>query len=361
MQKTFLCQLTATTLFPTLLYLLLLSAPSTLADGLPAAQFIPMPAKATSAPYQPQAIMPGGIVLPVWPPDSPMLNAQRLHEAEVYTMHHKVPGRIHNIVNIHNPSIEIHTVEPNTNTGAAIILIAGGGHKKLIIASEGSDFASYFYNYGINCIILRNRLRSDGYNAEVDAVNDTLQAVRLVRSNAKQLGIDPNKIGVMGFSAGGELASGASLFYEQFDTEHTKAGDPLAGISSRPDFTGLIYTGPSALTSDPELEIPVDAPPSFIASASYGEARHTVWAMDYYRAMLDKSIPNIELHLYGNGWHGGGIKDRQGMPYGTWSLRFIDWFRDLGFLNKPGIPTKAAIDIQTILSKDHSSSQRRNP
>ncbi len=317
----------------------------------PDPQLIPQAATATDKPYQPQAISPGGIVIPIYSPDSPFLKQDRVKEAEVYTMH-TVPGRIHNIVNIHNPSIEVHTVPKNQNTGVAMIVLAGGGHKRLIIGSEGTDLVPFFYNFGVNTFILRYRLRDDGYNAEVDAVNDTLQAIRLIRSRAEEWDIDPNKIGVMGFSAGGEPSANAALQYLEFDAENKAPNDPLAGVSSRPDFVALIYTGPSALTKSPEtVMIPQDVPPSFLVSASYGDARHTVWAFDYYMAMLEKEVPNIEIHMYGNGWHGGGITDRGGIPYGTWPDRFIDWFRDLGFLNKPGVKTKAALDIESYLSK----------
>ena len=72
--------------------------------------------------------------------------------------------------------------------------------------------------------------------------------------------------------------------------------------------------------------------------------------MEYYNAMLDKGVPNVEMHLYGNGVHGGGETDRGGIPFGTWQYRFIDWARDLGFLQKPGIETKAARDIEAYIN-----------
>jgi endo-1,4-beta-xylanase len=71
--------------------------------------------------------------------------------------------------------------------------------------------------------------------------------------------------------------------------------------------------------------------------------------MEYYSAMLNKGVPNIEMHLYGNGVHGGAMTDRSGIPFGTWQARFIDWFRDLGFLQKPGIETKAARDVDAFV------------
>src|SRR5690606_1293527 len=117
------------------------------------------------------------------------------------------------------------------NTGAAVILAAGGGHRTLNVGSESADFVPFFYNYGVNTIILRNRLRSDGYNPQTDAVTDALQAVRLVRAYAEQFRIDPNKIGMMGFSAGAERAAPAAVLYEDFDKNHNDPSDPLAGVS----------------------------------------------------------------------------------------------------------------------------------
>jgi hypothetical protein len=120
-----------------------------------------------------------------------------VNEPEQYMMSQSVAGRISSIVNIHNPSIEIHLVDRAINTGAAVILVAGGGHNTLNVGSEAADFVTFFYNYGVNTIILRNRLRRDGYNPQTDAVNDAEQSIRLVRAYAKDLRLDPNKIGMM--------------------------------------------------------------------------------------------------------------------------------------------------------------------
>ena len=100
------------------------------------------------------------------------------------------------------------------------------------MGSESADFVPYFYNYGVNTVILRNRLRRDGYNPQTDEVYDALQAIRLVRSHAKDWNIDPN-IGIMGFSAGAELAAAAAVLFEDFDKKNSDSTDPLAGISLR--------------------------------------------------------------------------------------------------------------------------------
>lgn len=330
---------------------------------LPAPMNVPKPGPANEAPYAPQPILPGGIVIPLYPPGSPFLKVDKVREAEVYNMSQTVPGRIGSIVNIHNPSIEVHTVDRSLNTGAAIILVAGGGHNTLNVGSESADFVPYFYNYGVNSIILRNRLRRDGYNPQTDAVNDALQAIRIVRAYAKEWNIDPNKIGIMGFSAGAELAAAAAVLFDGFDKKNAGPNDPFAGISSRADFVGIIYPGPSPFARNRTAPpIPRNVAPAFLTCAGSGDRVHAVWAMEYYNAMLALGVPNMEMHLYGNGRHPGdplpdgsrmtgGLTDRGNIPFGTWQNRFIDWFRDLGFLQKPGIETKAAKDVAAFVSQ----------
>jgi hypothetical protein len=128
----------------------------------------------TDSPYAPQAVLPGGVVIPLYPPDSAYLDKERIRQPEKYFMWG--PGEIGAIVNIHNPSIEFHPGDGALNTGAAIILAAGGGHRTLNVGGEASAEVHYFSNYGVSTIILRNRLRSDGYEPRVDGVNDALQA-----------------------------------------------------------------------------------------------------------------------------------------------------------------------------------------
>src|SRR5204863_7577874 len=142
------------------------TAPTAAVVPLPSALGVPKPGPTNDAPYAPQPILQGGVVLPLYPIGSTFLKQERVREAEQYSLSKAAPGRISSIVNIHNPSIEVHTVEGGINTGAAVILAAGGGHRTLNVGSESADFVPYFYNYGVNTIILRNRLRSDGYNVQ---------------------------------------------------------------------------------------------------------------------------------------------------------------------------------------------------
>jgi acetyl esterase/lipase len=329
----------------------------------PAPLSVPAPGPQTDAPYVPTAILPGGIVIPLYPSGSRYLKMDRVREPEKYNMSKAVPGRISSIVNIHNPSIEVHTVEGGVNTGTAIILVAGGGHRTLNVGGEGADFVPFFANYGVNTIILRSRLRSDGYNPQTDEVYDALQSIRMVRAYAKEWKIDPNKIGIMGFSAGAELTAAAAVLYDDWDKNNNEASDPFAGISSRPDFAGIIYPGPSPFARNrTPPPIPHNVPPAFIACGGSGDRVHAIWSMEYFNAMLNLGVPNIEMHIYGNGRHpgdplpdgshmSGGLTDRDDRPFGTWQIRYIDWFRDLGFLQKPGVETKAAKDIAAYLTQ----------
>jgi endo-1,4-beta-xylanase len=338
---------------------------------LPAPLAVPSPGITNDAPYAPQSILPGGVVVPLYPPNSPFLKSDRVREAEQYNLNKSVPGRINSVVNIHNPSIEVHTVDSGINTGAAIILAAGGGHNTLNVGGESADFVPFFYGYGVNTIILRNRLRPDGYTPHVDAVNDAFQAIRTVRAFAKEWRIDPNKIGIMGFSAGAELAAWTAVFFDEFERTNRFPTDPLAAVSARPDFVGLIYPGPSPFARGGNPTIPSNAPPAFILCGGAGDRVHALWADEYFHAMLQSGIPNVEMHIYGNGRHPGemlgdgsrmtaGLTDRNGIPFGKWQDRFIDWFRDLGFLQKPGIETKAAKDTASFLNQLAHSGGRSN-
>lgn len=326
---------------------------------LPPALGVPQPGPTNDLPYAPRPIVQGGVVVPLYPADSPLLKQDRVREAEQYNLSKSVPGRINSIVNIHNPSIEVHTVDGGINTGAAVILAAGGGHNTLNVGSESADFVPYFYGYGVNTVILRYRLRRDGYNVQTDAVHDALQAIRLVRAHAKDWNLDPNKIGIMGFSAGAELAAPAALFFDEFDKKNNDPSDPLSGVSSRPDFIGLVYPGPTPFARSGNPAIPRNTPPAFIICGGSGDRVHARWANEYFTAMLQDAIPNVEFHIYGNGRHPGevmsdgthmsaGLAFRNGIPFGTWQDRFIDWFKDLGFLQKPGVETKAARDIAAL-------------
>lgn len=304
-------------------------------------------------PFKPLPILKGGEVIPLYPQDSPFLNQARIGEPENYnsTLKQK-QDKIINVLNIHNPSIEVH-LAPNDekNTGAAIILAPGGGHKILWVDPEGAKWVPHFAKLGVSTIILRNRLRSDGYEPTTDATYDAQQAIRIVRSRAVEWKIDPNKIGIMGFSAGAEIAAASGLFYAEFEKKNNSEKDPLAKVSARPDFIGLLYPGPTPFTRDPSTVIPTNVPPAFIACSGSTDKIHAIWAADYFNPMLLAGVPNVEMHIYARGGHGSPARGAEEIPYASWSDRMDTWLGDLGFLGKPGELTRAAKDSAAFAEK----------
>lgn len=302
-------------------------------------------------PFVPDPALPGGVVIPLYAPDSPLLNQERVHEAEKYNTAGKF-DRLKTTLNIHNPTIEVHLAENREKNGAAVIVAPGGGHKILWVGPEGYDLVPFFAKQGVSTIVLRNRLRVDGYEPTTDTVSDALQAIRIVRAHASEWNLDPDKIGIMGFSAGAELAAPAALFFDDPQFQPNDASDALAKVSARPDFVGVVYPGPTPFTKHPDTAIPRNCPPSFIVCAGADDRVHAVWADEYFSPMLRSGVPNLEMHIYAHGGHGGSIGDRNGIPFGTWPQRYLEWFDDLGFLGKPGVQTKAAKDVATYAAKE---------
>lgn len=338
---------------------------------LPAPQNVPAPGPKTDAPYAPKAILPGGVVIPLYPATSPYLKADKLAEPEVYQ--NWGPGLVGAVTSIHNPSIEFHAGNGQLNTGAVVILAGGGGHRTLNVG-EASPLVQFLAHQGVSSVILRNRLRSDGYEPKTDGVNDALQAIKLVRAYAKEWKLDPAKVGIMGFSAGAELAMNAGLRWEEFDRANDTPDTPFAKVSSRPDFIGSIYPGPSLFfRAEQKPAIPRAMPPVFIACAGQGDWIHAYWALEFYEALLLNGVPNIEMLLYARGRHPGdktapdeppatgSISNMGGIPFGTWSARYLDWFRDLGFLGKPGVVTQAAKDVAANLDRQPRSFRPPGP
>ena len=171
----------------------------------------------------------------------------------------------------------------------------------------------------------------------------------------------------MGFSAGAELAAATTLRWAEFDARNDLAENPLAKIPSRPDFAGIIYPGPSLFVNGGTPAIPRDASPAFITCAGWGDWIHAVWATEYFSALLNDGVPNVEMHIYARGHHPGdkvgpdeppstgGLTDRGFIAFGTWPDRYIEWMRDLGFLDKPGVETQAAKDVAANLNRTKRS------
>jgi BD-FAE len=268
-------------------------------------------------------------VVYLWPSGSATL--QGTNEREVTTPPDVKPGeRINSIRNVHNPLIEVHLPPTEKATGTAVIVAPGGGHRQLVWGSEGTDIAKFLNDLGVAAFILKYRLAftpNYKYTVEGEALQDTQRAIRIVRARASEWGVKPDRIGILGFSAGGALAALADI---RFDRGKSDAADPIDRESCRPDFAGLVYPGWGPM----DITAPKDAAPAFLTSAGLDDASHARQTVDFYNSLFRVGVP-VELHIYGHGGHGGGIKARDGIPFGTWHVRFQEWLGDLGMLTKP--------------------------
>ncbi|HEV2970765.1 MAG TPA: alpha/beta hydrolase [Pirellulales bacterium] len=271
----------------------------------------------------PLPLVPGAKVVALWPAGHPTLKG--FDQKEVFKTSASQPERIQSVTNVHNPSIELHLAPPEKANGLAIVVAPGGGNTQLVVGTEGTEIAAWLNDLGVSAFILRYRLRP--YDSAVDALADTQRAIRLVRANAKEWGVDPKRIGVMGFSAGGEQAARAEL---KFDNGNPQATDVVEKQSSRPDFAVLVYPGWRSMDLS---QVPSSAPPAFLTSAGLDDAFHARQTVEFYNALFNARIP-VELHIYGHGGHGNGIKPRNGIPFGTWPKRFVEWATDLGLMKK---------------------------
>ena len=264
------------------------------------------------------AIHAGDIPAPIllWEAGAPGSEARK-GEAE------KLEGS--NVGNVHNPSITPYLPTKDA-TGTAVIIAPGGGHSKLCLGHEGYALAEWFRDHGIAAFVLKYRLareKGSTYTIQDHAMADTRRAIRLVRSKAGEWGIQPDRIGIMGFSAGGELAAFAAM---KSDSGNAEAAEPLERLSSRPDFQALIYPGTSSLFSAEK-----GMPPLFIA-CGYGDRQDISEGMASLYLKYKAAGVKAELHIYSNAGHGFGYKPGTNTAAGRWPERFTEWLTDSGLL-----------------------------
>jgi endo-1,4-beta-xylanase len=190
---------------------------------------------------------------------------------------------------------------------------------------EGYNVARWLSERGTTAFVLKNRLArqtNSTYSIEVHALADTQRAVRLVRSRAKEWGVNPAAVGVLGFSAGRELAALACM---KFDAGNEAATDAVERQGSRPDFQALIYPGRSR-----RIEPATNSPPVFLACAFNDRPDISEGLAELYLRFKKAGVP-AELHIYADGGHGFGLRTKNAKPVGSWPERFSDWLRDRGF------------------------------
>jgi endo-1,4-beta-xylanase len=233
------------------------------------------------------------------------------------------------VFRVHHPSITPYLPLKDKATGAAVLVIPGGGHRVLAIEHEGYNVAQWLSEHGIAAFVLKYRLARETnstYQVEVEALTDTQRALRLVRSRAQEWGVDPARLGVMGFSAGGELAAFASM---KSDGGVEGATDAVDRQNSRPAFQALIYPGSSR-----KIEPVKESPPAFLACAYNDRQDIAEGLAEVYLRFKRAGVP-AELHIYGSGGHGFGVRTGNRRPVGAWLTRFEEWLGDSGFLRKP--------------------------
>ena len=228
------------------------------------------------------------------------------------------------VTSVHAPSLTVYLPSRDKATGAGVIVIPGGGHRYLAIEHEGYAVASWLREHGIAGFVLKYRLaREDGstYTIEEHALADTQRAVRLVRSRAAEWGLDPARVGVLGFSAGGELAALVSL---RNDKGAPAAEDMVERQSSRPAFQALIYPGRS------QNIVPTpDSPPVFLACGYDDRPDISEGLATVYLAFKKAGVP-AELHVYAGAGHGFGVRTSDHSPAAGWPDRFREWLADRG-------------------------------
>jgi acetyl esterase/lipase len=244
------------------------------------------------------------------------------------------------LTNVTKPTLTIYPAPKENNTGVAMLICPGGGYHNLGWDVEGEEVASWLNSIGITGIILKYRCprREGDVKGEppLGPLIDAQRAVSMVRSNAKEWSIDPAKIGMIGFSAGGHLVGATATNFEKRTYEPI---DEIDKISCRPDFAVMLYSGYFKVKDkdelSPTIHITAKAPPMFLVHASDDPISEPDNSVIMYLAMKHAGV-SAELHLYASGGHGFGVR-KVNHPCATWTDRFTDWMRHQGFL-KPVSP-----------------------
>jgi endo-1,4-beta-xylanase len=265
-------------------------------------------------------------VIPLWPSGAP--GSEGKTDPEVVTERGKDGVHDRHISRVHNPTLTVYLPPRDKANGAAVVICPGGAHRILAIDHEGYDVARRLNEMGVAGLVLKYRLaqtQGAGYKVDVHALADARRAIRLVRSRSEEWEIDPQRVGLMGFSAGGELTALAST---RFEPASPGASDPIDRPSSRPDFQVLIYPGGRPAS----FEVTKESPPAFLLVAADDRisAQRTV---ESFTALRKAGVP-AELHVYARGGHGFGMHKIDG-PVAHWTDRLQEWMGDRGLLKKP--------------------------
>jgi acetyl esterase/lipase len=245
------------------------------------------------------------------------------------------------ITNVTKPTITVHRPAKDKDTGAAMIICPGGGYWNLYWQLEGEEVAAWLNSIGVTGIILKYRVprRPDDTKGEPARrpLQDAQRAVSLIRSKAKEWGIDPERIGIGGFSAGGHLAIATATSFEKRTYEPI---DDIDRVSCRPDFAVPVYSGylkaKDKYELAPGLSVPKNTPPVFLVHGDADIVSDPAHSAVMYLALKRAGIPT-ELHIYATAAHDFGVRSAD-HPYATWTQSCARWMQHQGFLKGKAAP-----------------------
>jgi acetyl esterase/lipase len=272
--------------------------------------------------------------IPIWPGGVP--DAKPATAPEIDTTTSKDPliaGKpVLRLGNVATPTMTRYSPK-SKNTGAAVVVFPGGGYRILAIDLEGTEVCDWLTSAGITCILLKYRVPDSGpYPKSPIALVDAQRTLGLVRFHAAEWHLDPHRIGVLGFSAGGHLAAALSTHFEQRLYRPVDAADQ---VSCRPDFAVVIYPGYLALADqnfapNPEIHVTPQTPPTFLLQTEDDHVAHVESSLVYYAALKSANVP-VEMHLYTEGVHGYGLR-RTALPVTGWPQLVETWLHTIKML-----------------------------
>ena len=245
----------------------------------------------------------------------------------------QVAGRaVIRIGNVSQPTITLYPAPGAQNSGPAVVVFPGGSYRILAIDLEGTEVCDWLNSIGVNCVLLKYRVPESGpFPKSEAALQDAQRAIGVVRQHAAEWHIDPKRVGVLGFSAGGHLAAAVSTHYEQRLYPAVDAADQL---SCRPDFAIILYPGYLANAEknfefSPDIPVTASTPPAFLVQAE-DDSVHVENAVEYFMALKKAGVP-AELHTYAQGGHGYGLRPTE-KPVTRWPQLASRWLHTIGVL-----------------------------
>jgi acetyl esterase/lipase len=293
---------------------------------------------AQTAVWQPAA---GHTQMPLWPgavPDAQPMPGPETSKTNPTAL---IGGKTATAVtNVSEPTLTVYSPS-GKNTGAAVVVFPGGGFEILAIDLEGTDVCDWLTGKGVTCVLLKYRVpskpyewqcdcRPHNYQLSVSSLQDAQRALRLVRSHAVEWHIDPHKVGVLGFSAGGYLVAEVSTNFKRRMYAPVDAADKE---SSRPDFALAIYPGHLAVKGgklNPNVPVSHDTPPTFVLQAQDDHVDGIDQALVYYTALKNADVP-VEMHLYPQGGHAFGLRPTSN-PITHWPALAETWMSSIGMI-----------------------------